>query len=73
LFEKPDYRIFKHKRTVSVDDWTAEITTHSPIMNLDNTAANNLVLELSNKAKSKVGGSIQIEHDTHALIAKRRF
>jgi SAM-dependent methyltransferase len=73
LFEKPEYRIFKHERMVSVDDWIAEIATHSPIMSLDNFIAERLCSEISRKTKTEVGNTIRLEHDTHALIAKRRF
>jgi SAM-dependent methyltransferase len=73
VFEKPQYRTFKHERVVAVEDWIAELATHSPIMNLDGSIARKLFLELSDSAKSNVGNSVRIDHDTHALIAKRRF
>lgn len=72
IFERTGYRVFKHARRVTVDDWIAEMATHSPIMNLGNSLVGNLSMELSGKTKAKVGNIIQIEHETHALIAKRR-
>jgi SAM-dependent methyltransferase len=73
LFENIEYRVFKHERRVSVDDWVAEIATHSPIMSLSNLTVEKLCSELSEKTESNVGNIIRIEHDTHALIVKRRF
>ena len=73
LFENIEYRVFKHERRVSVDEWVAEIATHSPIMSLGDFIAEKLCSELSGKTESKVGNIIRIEHDTHALIVKRRF
>lgn len=72
LFFGVERRAFEHERLVAVEDWLAELATHSPIMLLDRLVANRLLSDLAVEVKSEVGESVHIAHATDALLARRR-
>lgn len=71
LFSNIEIKIFKHKRTVSIDTWTEELTTHSPIYQLDEKLSYKLLRALKHNLFPLLGNTVSIFHDTYCLLAKK--
>ena len=72
LFSKIEIKIFKHERTLSADMWIEELTTHSPIYQLEKKISHKLLDDLKSNVTSRIGNEIKILHDTYCLLAWRR-
>lgn len=72
LFSGYEIKVFPHERTVPVTLWIEELTTHSPIYQLEKDVADALLTELASKASALVGDKIKMIHNTHCLVAWKR-
>lgn len=71
-FEPPEFLVFEHGRTVTVEEWLAEGRTHSPIALLDEAVRTRLFDELQPELTSLNDGWIEIGHETRVTAARRR-
>lgn len=69
LFSRHQILLFPHVRVVSIENWVEELTTHSPIFRLSQTASTRLLADLADRVRAKVGGQVKIQHDTYCLVA----
>ena len=69
LFSKIEIKIIKHERTVPIELWIEELTTHSPIYQHDKKISYSLLHNLKNNISSQIGNGLKISHDTHCLLA----
>jgi SAM-dependent methyltransferase len=72
LFSGLESRVIDHERVQSVERWIEELTTHSPIMLLDEGTSDRLLADLARQVTSEAGSDVHIVHETHCSIAKRR-
>lgn len=71
LFSDLETRTFRHERSMTINDWIDELTTHSPIYQLEKSVSDKLLGSLASGVRAMVGDHIQVYHDTRCLLAKR--
>lgn len=63
---------FDHARAQSVDDWSAECLTHSPVALLPDNTRTQLLAEQANELREAVGSTMQVSYTTRVTSARRR-
>src|SRR5262245_9522874 len=63
LFASIEHRAFRHERMVTLEGWIEELTTHSPLMLLDDVVADDFLADLADQVTSEVGDNVRIMHE----------
>ena len=70
-FENFEFGVFAHQRRLSVDQWIAELPTHSPVAVLDDMTRSKLLGDLRSSLDD-LAVDIGVEHETRVTCATRR-
>ncbi|MDJ0769001.1 MAG: class I SAM-dependent methyltransferase [Ilumatobacter sp.] len=70
-FSAPETHAFDHHRTVTIDAWIDEATTHSPIAALPASTRTRLFDELARGLSAATDGSIRVDHTARLTSATR--
>ena len=62
---------FSHERTQSIDDWTQECLTHSPIALLPEALRTQLLTEQHAALIDAVGPTMRVRYTTRVTTARR--
>lgn len=71
-FDEPEVRPFAHRRTRTVEDWLAELRTHSAISTLDQDVRTPMLVDLRAALADLDDDGITIDHDARATLLRRR-
>lgn len=71
-FEEPEFRSFVHGRTQSIDEWLAEMRTHSPLAMLDPSVRDTLLDNLRSSLTERIGEHLHVEYETRITATRRR-
>jgi SAM-dependent methyltransferase len=71
-FEQPGVRWFRHRREQALDDWLAELPTHSLHNRLDAEQTSRLLDELSDALLAETSGTVAVTYETLVVTGLRR-
>lgn len=71
-FTEPEFRVFTHDRHQSVEDWLAEMQTHSPIAVLNQDNRDALLADLRSALADLAGDGIHVAYETRVTSSLRR-
>ena len=70
-FAKPEFRVFTHSRHQSVEDWLAELQTHSPVAILDHDIRRALLADLQSALANLAADGVRVAYETRATSSLR--